>query len=181
MRDQCAAPKIFLRCVCTRRRNCCIGQLSPFQEYAPSASRIKPDHSLHKNDPLPGPGCSTSLDRRAAGCMWDTYGSTTRVKSAIVFSFMVDGSGYCGCPIFGRLRPARSVRTRGRHATSTRSVERSANRPTGGARNTRQPLPIGDVDEFAKRTGEDRAFQAGAPGTGALGPAGSRMRASACR
>jgi hypothetical protein len=69
----------------------------------------------------------------------------------------------------------------GGHATSTRSVERSANRPTGGARNTRQPLPIGDVDEFAKRTGEDRAFQAGAPGTGALGPAGSRMRALACR
>jgi hypothetical protein len=112
MRDQCAAPKIFLRCVCTRRRNCCIGQLSPFREYAPSASRIRPDHSLHKNDPLPGPGCSTSLDRRAAGCMWDAYGSTTRVKSAIVFSFMVDGSGYCGCPIFGRLPPATSVRTR---------------------------------------------------------------------
>src|SRR5258708_31838485 len=32
---------------------------------------------------------------------------TTRVKSAIVFSLMIDGSGSLGCRIFGRLRPVR--------------------------------------------------------------------------
>ena len=37
--------------------------------------------------------------------------STTRVKSAIVFSLMVDGSGPRGCRIFGRLRPVRMVRS----------------------------------------------------------------------
>ncbi len=34
MRDRCAVPRTFLRCVRTWRRNCCIGQLSPFSEYA---------------------------------------------------------------------------------------------------------------------------------------------------
>ncbi len=38
--------------------------------------------------------------------------STTRVKSAIVFSLMIDGSGFLGCRIFGRLRPVRIVRKR---------------------------------------------------------------------
>jgi hypothetical protein len=37
---------------------------------------------------------------------WGMRIARPRVKSAIVFSFMVDGSGYCGCRIFGRLRPA---------------------------------------------------------------------------
>ncbi len=36
--------------------------------------------------------------------------STTRVKSAIVFSLMLDGLGSLGCWIFGRLRPVRTVR-----------------------------------------------------------------------
>jgi hypothetical protein len=36
--------------------------------------------------------------------------STTRVKSAIVFSLMVDGSGSLGCRICGRLRPEARVR-----------------------------------------------------------------------
>jgi hypothetical protein len=44
-------------------------------------------------------GRSTSLDRQAAGSMWDAYCSTTRVKSAIVFSLVVDGSGSRGCHI----------------------------------------------------------------------------------
>ena len=35
------------------------------------------------------------------------------MKSAIVFSLMVDGSGSRGCRIFGRLRPVRIVRKRG--------------------------------------------------------------------
>jgi hypothetical protein len=38
--------------------------------------------------------------------------STTRVKSAIVFSLMIDGSGSLDCWIFGRLRPVRIVRKR---------------------------------------------------------------------
>src|ERR1700674_639033 len=35
-----AVPRTLCQHVCTRRRNC-IGQLSPFSEYAPSASRLK--------------------------------------------------------------------------------------------------------------------------------------------
>src|SRR5882724_2380734 len=38
--------------------------------------------------------------------------SPTRVKSAIVFSLIVDGSGSRGCRIFGRLRPVKVVRKR---------------------------------------------------------------------
>jgi hypothetical protein len=34
MRDRCAVLRTLLQCVCTQRRNC-IGQLSPFSEYAP--------------------------------------------------------------------------------------------------------------------------------------------------
>ena len=40
MRDRCAVPRTLLQCVCTQRRNC-IGQLSPFSEYAPTALRNK--------------------------------------------------------------------------------------------------------------------------------------------
>ena len=38
MRDRYAAPRTSLQCVCTRRRNCCIGQLSPSSEYAPQTA-----------------------------------------------------------------------------------------------------------------------------------------------
>jgi hypothetical protein len=62
-------------------------------------------------------GRSASLDRRAAGSMWDAYCSPTRAKSAIVFSLMVDGSCSRGCRIFGRLRPVRSVSVRPRGFT----------------------------------------------------------------
>ena len=44
--------------------------------------------------------------------------STTRVKSAIVFSLMVDGSNPLDCRIFGRLRPVRIVRKRSAIRTS---------------------------------------------------------------
>ena len=44
MRGRCAVPRILFQCVCTQRRNR-IGRLSPFSEYAPSASRFKPDCS----------------------------------------------------------------------------------------------------------------------------------------
>jgi hypothetical protein len=37
-----AVPRTLFQCLCTRRRNC-IGQLSPFLEYALTANRIKPD------------------------------------------------------------------------------------------------------------------------------------------
>ena len=40
MRDRCAVLRTWLQCVCTQRRNC-IGQLSPFSEYAPTALRNK--------------------------------------------------------------------------------------------------------------------------------------------
>jgi hypothetical protein len=44
MRGRCAVPRTLFQCVCTQRRNR-IGRLSPFSEYAPSASRFKPDCS----------------------------------------------------------------------------------------------------------------------------------------
>ena len=44
MRGRCAVPRTLFQCVCTQRRNR-IGRLSPFSEYAPSASRLKPDCS----------------------------------------------------------------------------------------------------------------------------------------
>jgi hypothetical protein len=38
MRDRYAAPRTSLQCVCTWRRNCCIGQLSPSPKYAPQTA-----------------------------------------------------------------------------------------------------------------------------------------------
>jgi hypothetical protein len=72
MRDRCAIPRTLFQCVCTRHRNR-IGRLSPFSEYAPSASRFKPARSLQSK--VPGLGCSTSLERQAAGSVWDAYWS----------------------------------------------------------------------------------------------------------
>src|ERR1039457_2825015 len=60
--------------------------------------------------------------------------STTLLKSAIVFSLMVDGSGSPCCRIFGRLRPVGIVRKRGAIHPLKRSPQRQANRPTGWAR-----------------------------------------------
>jgi hypothetical protein len=40
MRDRCAVPRTLFQCVCTQHRNR-IGRLSPFSEYAPTASRFK--------------------------------------------------------------------------------------------------------------------------------------------
>jgi len=45
MRDRCEVPRTLFQCVCTQHRNR-TGRLSPFSEYAPSASRFKPDRSL---------------------------------------------------------------------------------------------------------------------------------------
>jgi hypothetical protein len=42
MRDRCAVPRTLFPCVCTQHRNR-IGRLSPFSEYAPTASRFKPN------------------------------------------------------------------------------------------------------------------------------------------
>jgi hypothetical protein len=47
--------------------------------------------------------------------------STTRVKSAIVFSLMVDGSRSLGCRIFGRLWPVRIVTKRDAIAIKART------------------------------------------------------------
>jgi hypothetical protein len=44
MRGRCAVPRTLFQCVCTPHRNR-IGRLSPFTEYAPSASRLKPNRS----------------------------------------------------------------------------------------------------------------------------------------
>ena len=44
MHGRCAVPRTLFQCVCTPHRNR-TGRLSPFTEYAPSASRFKPDCS----------------------------------------------------------------------------------------------------------------------------------------
>src|SRR5260370_41733224 len=48
--------------------------------------------------------------------------STTRVKSATVFSLMIDGSASRDCRIFGRFRPVRIVRKRGTIAIKAHPV-----------------------------------------------------------
>jgi hypothetical protein len=73
------------------------------------------------------PGCSSVF--KIPVC------STTRVKSAIVFSLMIDGSGSLGCRICGRSRPVRMVRKRAIQSFK-RSPQGQANRPTGWAWNT---------------------------------------------
>ena len=77
--------------------------------------------------------------------MWDANCSTTRVKSAIAFSLMVDGSGSRGCHIIAR-----------------RGAERQANRHTGGLGTRDCPLRVGDIDGFAS-AGDDHALQWGHP------------------
>ena len=76
-----SAPQVLHRTIVTIPGICAFGE----QDQAGSFAAIK-------SDPLSGLGRSTSLDRQAAGSMWDAYCSTTRVKSAIVLSLMVDGS-----------------------------------------------------------------------------------------
>src|SRR5258707_12494477 len=75
-----AVPRTLFQCVCTRRRNC-IGQLSPFWEYAPSASRFKPDRSLQSKVTHYPEGCSTkrSFERcvyAASASYWTTSSLT---------------------------------------------------------------------------------------------------------
>jgi hypothetical protein len=55
--------------------------------------------------------------------------STARIKSATIFSSMVDGSGSLDCRIFGRLRPVRIVRKRRAMPASKRGPGAHANRP----------------------------------------------------
>jgi hypothetical protein len=47
-----AVPRTLFQYVCTRRRNC-IGQLSPFSEYAPGTARFPERKSVNQTDPLP--------------------------------------------------------------------------------------------------------------------------------
>jgi hypothetical protein len=82
-----SAPQVLHRTIVTIPGICAFGE----QDQAGSFAAIK-------SDPLSGLGRSTSLDRQAAGSMWDAYCSTTRAKSAIVFSLMVDGSSSARLP-----------------------------------------------------------------------------------
>jgi hypothetical protein len=59
-----------------------------------------------------GPPNFGGIPQRAAGRSKMSVCSTTRVKSATVFSLMIDGSGSLACRIFGRLLPVRIVRKR---------------------------------------------------------------------
>ena len=74
-----SAPQLLHRTIVTIPGICAFGE----QDQAGSFAAIK-------SDPLSG------LGRSAAGSMWDAYCSTTRVKSAIVLSLMVDGTGSRG-------------------------------------------------------------------------------------
>src|SRR4029077_3670921 len=76
--------------------------------------------------------------------------STTRVKSATVFSLMIDGSGSFDCRIFGRLRPVRIVRKRGVMAHQSARRGARQNRPIDWAWNSGQPQPI--VDDGSRLT-----------------------------
>src|SRR5260370_13197484 len=69
-----AVPRTFLQCVCTRRRNC-IGQLSPFWEYAPAARQINPNASAqtHSHHFAPAGAAlrpSWSYLRAGAAAVW---------------------------------------------------------------------------------------------------------------
>jgi hypothetical protein len=61
--------------------------------------------------------------------------STARVKSAIVFSLMIDSSGYLDCRIFGRSRPVRIVSKRGaiRHQSAIQARTPTASDVAVGA------------------------------------------------
>jgi hypothetical protein len=78
--------------------------------------------------------------------------STTRVKSAIVLSLMVDGSGSRSCRIFGRLRPVRIVRKRG--AVPHQSASRSSRQIARSAERAGRPLRALSSPEVSR--GEDR-------------------------
>jgi hypothetical protein len=69
--------------------------------------------------------------RKAAFPVW----STTRVKSAIVVSLMVDGSASPDCRIFGRFRPVKMVSRRGAIPPSSGPrTQRSRCRPRAALR-----------------------------------------------
>jgi hypothetical protein len=73
MRDRCAVLRTLLQCVCTQRRNC-IGQLSPFSEYAPRALRNK-TRRHNQIDPLPAFGCEAPWIIRQWRISWHTMPS----------------------------------------------------------------------------------------------------------
>ena len=75
--------------------------------------------------------------------------STTRVKSATVFSLMVDGSGSRCCRIFGRLRPVRIVMKSDAMAPSKRGPSHCANHQLDCAQNRSGALLMVDVDNLA--------------------------------
>src|SRR6476646_8855500 len=98
-----AVPRTLFQCVCTRRRNC-IGQLSPFSEYAPAARQINPNTSaiilrlvalcVWRVDPAPnGPGLLAAKGGAAGGgcALMRTLGT---IPAAIVTG--MDG---ISCPI----------------------------------------------------------------------------------
>src|ERR1700738_97605 len=66
----------------------------------------------------------SAVDPESAGFKMPVC-STTRVKSAIVLSLMIDGSGSFDCRIFARLRPVRIVRKRGAIQSFRRSPQRA--------------------------------------------------------
>jgi hypothetical protein len=73
--------------------------------------------------------------------------SITRLKSASVFSLMIDGWDVVACRIVGRSRPVKIVIKRGAIGALERSLRRVANRPIRWARNWVQILLIADVDK----------------------------------
>src|SRR5258705_13144685 len=86
--------------------------------------------------------------------------TTTRVKSAIVFSLMIDGSGSLSCRIFGIFLPVRIVRKEG--AIPIKAQPAAAGKcPMGWAWNASEPLRIaspmgkGFVDKQGERHEED--------------------------
>ena len=83
MRDRCAVPRTLFQCVCTQHRNR-IGRLSPFSEYAPSASRFKPDRSLQsKVNPLPGRVFKKAVFRSLRLGVSASYWTTSSLTFAI--------------------------------------------------------------------------------------------------
>ncbi len=141
-----SAPQLLHRTIVTIPGICAFGE----QDQAGSFAAIK-------SDPLSGLGRSTSLDRQAAGSMWDAYCSTTRAKSAIVFSLMVDGSGSRGCHINAR-----------RGAVGKSSYGWGSEHAT---------VRCASGMLMSLSNGRRSRLTVGAPGREALGPAGSRMQA----
>jgi hypothetical protein len=104
-----AAPRTSLQCVCTRRRNCCIGQLSPSPEYARQTAPFPARNSATIK-------LITTADRQARGthrrksgiCAWSaghrrqrTGESSARRRTALLKKNPPLATG----PSLGRKRP----------------------------------------------------------------------------